>query len=147
MDTIQLLTTAAIILCPKLPTLGLYQSIHNLIIPLRLKDILATPSISSKDSRIGLSIIQSLISDAVKRIYITSVSSIFRDSNCYPKILSIYYLKVNKTKFQQFRAIFKDKGTIKGIYSVYKSIFLDQLSLQALEDPTKARTIYNDFCN
>ena len=72
---------------------------HNLIIPLRLKDILATPSIFSKDSIIRLSIIQSLILDAIKRIYITSVSSIFRDSNYYPKILSIYYLKVNKTKF------------------------------------------------
>ena len=49
--------------------------------------------------------------------------------------------------FQQFGAIFKDKGTIKGIYSVHKSIFLDQLGLYILEDPTKARAVYNDFYN
>ena len=59
----------------------------------------------------------------------------------------MHYLSINKTTFQQFGAIFKDKGTIKGIYSVYKSIFLDQLSLYILEDPTKARAIYNDFYN
>jgi len=59
----------------------------------------------------------------------------------------MHYLPMNKTTFWQFSAIFKDKGTIKGIYSIYKSIFLDQLGLYALEDPTKARAIYNDFCN
>jgi hypothetical protein len=57
MDIIQSMTIAAIILYPKLPILGLYQSIYNLTIPLRLKDVLATPSISSEDSGIGLSII------------------------------------------------------------------------------------------
>ena len=72
---------------------------YNLIILLRLKDILDAPSISSEDSGIGLSIIRSLILDAVKRIYITGVSSIFRDSNYYSKILSIYYLPINKTIF------------------------------------------------
>ncbi len=53
----QLMTTAAIILCPGLPLLGLHQSIYNLTIPLRLKDILATPSISSEDGGIRLNII------------------------------------------------------------------------------------------
>ena len=72
---------------------------HNLIILLRLKDILNAPSISSKDNRIRVNIIQSLILDILKRIYIDSVNTIFRDSNCYPKILSIYYLPVNKTTF------------------------------------------------
>ena len=90
---------------------------------------------------------RSLILDILKRIYIDSVNTIFRDSNRYPKILSIYYLPINKTIFQQFSAIFKDKDTIKGIYSVYKSIFLDQLSLYILEDPTKARAIHNNFYN
>ena len=146
-DTMRLLTTVAIILCPKLPTLGLYQSMHNLIIPFRLKDILAASSIFSKDGRIRLNITRSLILDAIKRLYIASINSIFRDSNCYPKMLSIYYLNINQTKFQQFRAIFKDKGTIKGTYGIHKSIFLNQLSLQVPKDPTKARPIYNNFCN
>ena len=87
--------TTAIILCPRLPLLGLCQSIYNLTIPLRLKDILATPSISSKDSRIGLNITRSLILDAIKRLYIASINSIFRDSNYYSKMLSIYYLNIN----------------------------------------------------
>jgi hypothetical protein len=56
MDTIRSITITAIILCPKLPTSGLYQFIYNLTIPLRLKDILAALSISSEDSRIRLSI-------------------------------------------------------------------------------------------
>jgi len=93
------MTTAAIILCPRLPLSGLCQSIHNLIIPLRLKDILTAPSIFSKDSRIGLSITRSLISDVIKRLYTASVDFIFRDSNYYPKILNIYYLNINQTKF------------------------------------------------
>ena len=90
-----LMTTAAIILCPRLPLSGLCQSIHNLIIPLRLKDILTAPSISSKDSGIRLNIMQSLILDIIKRLYIASVDFIFRDSDYYPKMLSIYYLNIN----------------------------------------------------
>jgi hypothetical protein len=93
------ITIAAIILCPRLPLLGLRQSIYNLTIPLRLKDILAAPSISSKDSRIRLNIIQSLILDVIKRLYIASINSIFRDSDRYSKMLSIYCLNINQTKF------------------------------------------------
>jgi hypothetical protein len=72
---------------------------HDLIILLRLKDILNTPSISGKDNRIRVNITRSLILDALKRIYIDGVNTIFRDSNYYPKILSMYYLPVNKTIF------------------------------------------------
>jgi len=68
---------------------------YNPIILLRLKDILAAPSISSKDSRIRLNITRSLILDAIKRLYIAGINSIFRDSNYYSKILSIYYLNIN----------------------------------------------------
>jgi len=91
--------TIAIMLCPELPLLGLHQSIHNLTIPLRLKDILDAPSISSKDGRIGVNITQSLISDLIKRIYTASVNTIFRGSDYYLKMLNIYCLTVNKTKF------------------------------------------------
>jgi len=123
--TIQAITTAAIVLCPKLLPLGLCQGIHDPTIPLRLKDILNAPSISSEDNRIRVNITQSLILDALKRIYTDGVNTVFRDSNYYPKMPHMYCLSVNKTTFWQFGAIFKDKGTIKGIYSVYKSIFLD----------------------
>jgi hypothetical protein len=68
---------------------------HNPIILLRLKDILATPSISSEDGRIRLNITRSLILDAIKRLYIASINSIFRDSDRYPKMLSIYCLNIN----------------------------------------------------
>jgi len=139
------MTTAAIVLCPKLLPLGLCQSMHDLTLLLRLEDILDAPSISSKDSRVRVNITQSLILDALKRIYTASVNTVFRDSDRYPKMLSMYCLTVNKTKFWQFGAIFKDKGTIKGIYSVHKSIFLDQLGLQALKDPTKAEAVRNNF--
>jgi len=72
---------------------------YNLILLLRLKDILDAPSISSKDGRVRVNITRSLILDALKRIYIASVNTIFRDSDRYPKILSIYCLTINKTKF------------------------------------------------
>jgi len=68
---------------------------HNLTIPLRLKDILAAPGISSEDSRIRLDITQSLILDAIKRIYTASINSVFRDSDCYPNMLSIYCLNMS----------------------------------------------------
>ena len=62
-------------------------------------------------------------------------------------MLSVHCLPVNKTMFWQFGAIFEDEGTIKGIYSVHKSIFLDQLGLYTLEDLTKARAIRDNFHN
>ena len=91
--------TAAIILYPKLLLLGLYQSIYNPTIPLKLKDILAALSISSKDGGIRLNITRSFILDIIKRLYIAGINSIYRDSNYYSKMLSIYYLNINQTKF------------------------------------------------
>jgi len=120
---------------------------YDLTIPLRLKDILNTSIISGKDNGIRVNITRSLILDALKRIYTDSVNTVFRDSDCYPKMPHMHYLPVNKTTFWQFGAIFKDKGTIKGTYGVYKSIFLDQLGLYILEDPTEARAVRNDFRN
>jgi len=72
---------------------------HDLIILLRLKDILNTFSISSEDNRIRVNITRSLILDTLKKIYIDGVNTIFRDSNCYLKMLSIYCLPINKTTF------------------------------------------------
>ena len=138
---------AAIILCPKLSLLGLHQGMHNPIIPLRLKDILNAPGISGEDNGIGINIIQSLILDLLKRIYTNGVNTVFRNSDCYFKMPSMHCLPVNKTTFWQFGIIFEDKSTIKGIYGVHKSIFLDQFGLHALKDPTKARAICNNFCN
>ena len=89
------MTTAVIVFCPGLPLSGLRQSIHNLIIPLRLKDILAAHSISGEDSGIGLSIMWSLILNAIKRLYTASVDFIFRDSDHYPKMPNMHCLNIN----------------------------------------------------
>jgi len=97
--TIQAITTVAIILCPKLLPLGLHQSIHNLTLLLRLKDILDAPSISNKDNRVRVNITRSLISDALKRIHTAGINTIFRDSDRYPKMPSMHCLTINKTKF------------------------------------------------
>ena len=53
----RLIIITAIIFCPKLLLLGLHQFIYNLTILLRLKDVLAAPSIFSKDGGIKLNII------------------------------------------------------------------------------------------
>ena len=87
--------TAAIILYPKLLLLGLYQSIYNPTIPLKLKDILAALSISSKDGGIRLNITRSFILDIIKRLYTASINFVFRDSDCYPTMLSMYCLNIN----------------------------------------------------
>jgi len=72
---------------------------HDLTLLLRLKDILDAPSISGKDDGVGVNITRSLILDALKRIYIAGVNTVFRDSDCYPKMPSMHCLTVNKTKF------------------------------------------------
>ena len=54
--TIWAIIMAAIVLCPELPLLGLYQGMHNPIIPLRLKNILNAPSISGENNKIGVNI-------------------------------------------------------------------------------------------
>ena len=143
----QLMTMAIIVFCFGLLFLGLHQSMHNSIIPLRLKNILTAPSIFNKNNKIGLSIMQSLISNAIKRLYTAGIDFVFRDNNCYFKMPSMHCLNINQTKFWQFGAIFKNKGTIEGTYGVHKSIFLDQLSLHAPENPTEAGPIYNNFHN
>ena len=68
---------------------------YNPTILLRLKDILAAPSISGEDGGIGLSIMWSLILDVIKRLYTAGVDFVFKDSDCYPKMPSIYCLNMN----------------------------------------------------
>jgi len=61
---------------------------------------------------------------------------VFTDSDdSYLKIPSLKPIRANKTRFWQFGAIFEDEGTIDGIYGVHESIFLQQLRLQAPDDP------------
>jgi len=84
---------------------------------------LAASSISSKNGRIRLNITRSLILDIIKRLYIAGINSIFRDSNYYPKILSIYYLNINQTKFLVIRAIFKIRVLLKVLTASIKVYF------------------------
>ena len=99
MDIMQLMTIMAIVLCLKLPILGLYQFIYNPTIPLRLKNILAAFSISGENSGIGLNITQSLISNAIKKIHTVGVISVFNNNDCYPKMPNMHCFNLNKTKF------------------------------------------------
>ena len=139
------MTTAAIVFCLRLLLLGLHQSIYNPIIPLRLKDILTALSIFGEDNGIGLSIMQSLILNAIKKLYTVSVNSVFKNSDCYSKMPNMHCLNINQTKFWQFGAIFEDEGIIEGTYGVHKSIYLIQFGLQAPEDLIKTEPVCNDF--
>ena len=134
------LTTTVIIYCPKLPPLGLYQLIYNPTILLNIKDIYHSPSFGDE---LLLQISHYLIANIIKGIYLTSIEHIFKDSDLFPQMLSIQYISNRKTKFQQFSAIIEDKSTIQGTYSVYKSIFLNQLGLQALDNPYNSITPNN----
>ena len=134
------LTTTTVIYCPKLPLLGLRQLIYNPTIPLNIKDIYRSPGFSNE---LLLYISRYLITNAIKGIYLTSIERIFKDSNLFPQMLSIRYISNKKTRYQQFSTIIEDEGTIQGTYSVYKSIFLNQLSLQTLDNPYNSTTPNN----
>jgi hypothetical protein len=96
---------------------------HNLYHKLSLKDIIFSPAISGKGNIIGLNIINSLITNIICRVYISSVNLIFLEGD-YPIILTIKRLPLRKTKFWQFSTIYKDKGLITGTYQIYNNIFL-----------------------
>jgi hypothetical protein len=138
------MTTAAIILCPELPSSGLHQVMHNPTVPLCVHDIFSAPGISGADG-VGLDISRSLIADAIKRLHPWSVSRIFTDSDdSYPKIPSLQPIRVDKTRFWQFGAIFEDEGTINGTYGVHESIFLQQLGLQTPDDLNDTSDDFHD---
>ena len=86
-----------------------------------------------------------LIANAIKGVYLYRVEHIFAKSNLFPQMPSIHYINTRKTKFWQLGTIIEDKNTIQGIYGIYKNIFLNQLRLQALDNPHSS--IYNDFIN
>ena len=88
---------------------------YNLYYKLFLKDIIFSPAISGKGDIIGLDIINSLITNIIRRVYISSVNLIFLEGD-YPIISIIKRLSLRKTKFWQFSIIYKDKGLITGTY-------------------------------
>jgi len=79
---IRLLTTAAIIFCPKLPLSGLRQSIHNPIKLLQLNDIFRLPGFI-RDELI-LKISHYLIARAIKGVHLYGVERVFTKSNLFP---------------------------------------------------------------
>jgi hypothetical protein len=131
--TMRAMTTAAVVICPELPTSGLTQSMHNPILPLNMHDIFGSPAISGDN--IGVEISRSLISDEIKRIHPSSVKRVFTESDRYPKMPNIQVLPSRKTKYWQLGAIYEDEGTIQGTYRVHESIFLDQLGLRSPDTP------------
>ena len=126
------LTTAAIVYCPELPPLGLLQSMHNPTIPLNVEDIYRSPGFGDE---LSPQISRYLIANAMKGIHLAGVERIFEDSDLFPQMPSIQCISNGKTRFWQFGAIMEDEGTIQGTYGVHKSIFLDQLGLQAPDNP------------
>ena len=113
---------------------------YNLTILLNIKDIYRSPGFGDE---LLLQISRYLIANVIKGIYLASIERIFKDSDLFPQMPSIQYISNRKTKFQQFGAIIEDKGTIQGTYGVYKSIFLNQLGLQALDNPYNSTTPNN----
>jgi hypothetical protein len=67
----------AIVLCPKLPLLGLTQDIHNPTRCLCLWDFNNAPVISSNNNRISKHISISIISDAIRKVHIIAINQIF----------------------------------------------------------------------
>jgi hypothetical protein len=137
------MTTATVVLCPDLPASGLDQSMHNPTIPLSMHDIFDSPGVSGDIT--GIQISTRLISDAIRRVHRSGVKKLFTGCDRYPQMPSIQMLKTSKTEYRQLGAIYEDEGTIEGTYGVHKSIFLDQLGLQAPEKPNSEE--YDDFRN
>ena len=109
---------------------------HNLRVPLQLRDILASPAITRTDE-IGVKATRNLIADAVKRLHKSAVNSAFDQDTArlYPSFPSIERLDPSVTKFWQFEGITADEGTIEGTYRVHNDIYLRQLQLTAAAQP------------
>ena len=111
--------------------------------PLQLNNIFRSPGFIRDELIVKISYY--LIANVIKGVYLYRVERVFTKSDLFPQMPSIHYINTRKTKFWQFSTIIEDEGTIQGIYGVYKNIFLNQLRLQALDDPHSS--IYNDFTN
>ena len=142
--TIRNLTTATIVICPKLPDSSLQQSMHDGTKNLNIQDIFNTPAISDDDNGIGVRIFIYLISEAIKKIHRSVVNIIFNGlfpsseteaASTIPTISEIDRIATHKIKFWQFGAINENEGIIADIYDIYNSIFLSQLGLKAPENP------------
>jgi len=73
--------TVVIIYCPKLPLLGLYWLMYNLIILLNVKDIYHSFGFSNK---LLPQISCYFIANAIKGIHFANVEHIFEDSDFFP---------------------------------------------------------------
>jgi hypothetical protein len=124
------LTTAAIVLCPELPSTGLLQSMHDPSIKLNVNKIYLAPGISGDSNTQAIS--KSLIFDAIKRIHHRGISQVFGGKDKAAKVLlmpTIERLDTNTTSFWQLGGINENEGTIDGTYKVHDAIFKKHLGL------------------
>jgi hypothetical protein len=126
------MTTAAIVLCPELPDKGLTQDMHDPSVQLSIDDILTNLCID--DTYIEIQ--RGCIIQAINRIHPGAVLAVFKDRSLIPDIPIIEEIPINTTQYHQLGAIYENEGTIDGTYSVHDNIFLEQLGLNAPEEPS-----------
>jgi len=71
------LATAAIIICPELLSSGLQQTMHDRTKNLNIYNIFTAPAISDNDNNIKINISTCLISDAIRKVYLSGINMIF----------------------------------------------------------------------
>ncbi len=102
--TIRNLTTAAIIIYPELPSSGVQQTIHDRTKNLNIHNIFTTLAISGDDNGIRINISTYLISNTIRKVYLSKINTIFNKKNLESEeatfiIPEINRIPVNKTKF------------------------------------------------
>lgn len=124
--TMRAMTTAALIICPSLPSSGLLQSMHNPTIPLSLHDIYRSPGISGDGTNLTSRISRFFIYEAIRYVHRAAVDEVFKTTSA-PEMPIIDKLPATQTKYRQFRAVYEDEGTITGTYHVHDQLFNRQL--------------------
>ncbi len=71
------LITAVIVICLDLSGSGLQQFMHDGTKHLNVYDIFTAPAISGDDNGIGIRIFTYLISDAIRKVYLSGINAIF----------------------------------------------------------------------
>lgn len=123
------LTSALLIICPKIPTSGLQQSMLNTSQPLRLHDILTAPGLRRDSVSRKISLYH--IATAIRKIHPEAVDAIFKDEpDLFPQMPQLELLAPRKTALQQLGAIFEDEGTIEGTYGVHTDIWIRKLGFK-----------------
>lgn len=123
------MTSTLLVLCPEFLTTRLKQSIFNPLQPLLFNDIISSPGL--RRDYVSQQLSTYFIATAIRKLHSQAVEHVFdTEPDLFPTVPKLNLLSPKKTSLHQLGAIFHDKGTIEGIYSVHQDIWIHKLGLK-----------------